>query len=148
MRQTQNFVILGPFTFPSPLMIPKIKILKKKKCLEILSFYAYMCTINEDHMIYGYWNIRCNRQKFLSFWVFFLSFQVLDSLENQNFKIWKNTWRYHFTHLHHKWQSCDVLFLSVTDIIFLILDRFFPFYSPENQNFKKSQKTPEDIFIL
>ena len=27
-----------------------------------------MCTINEDHGIYGSWNIRCNRQKFLTFW--------------------------------------------------------------------------------
>ena len=26
---------------------------KIKKWLKILSFYAYMCTINEDHMIYG-----------------------------------------------------------------------------------------------
>ena len=26
---------------------------KEKKCLEILSFYTYMCTINEYHMIYG-----------------------------------------------------------------------------------------------
>ena len=26
---------------------------KKRKCLEILSFSTYMCTINEDHMIYG-----------------------------------------------------------------------------------------------
>ena len=35
--------------------------------------------------------------------------QHLDNLENQNFNIEKNTWRhYHFTHLHHKWQSYDV----------------------------------------
>ena len=56
-----------------PLLIPKIKILKKmKKYLEILSFDTYMCTINEDHMIYSSWNIRCcNGQKFLSFWAIF-----------------------------------------------------------------------------
>ena len=34
---------------------------KRKKCRKILSFYAYMCTMNEDHMIYGSWNIRCDR---------------------------------------------------------------------------------------
>ena len=74
--ETQNFLslwaIFSPFTTPTitSLMIPKIKILKKKfkKCLGILSFYTYMCTINEDHAIYGSWNIRCNRQKFLTFW--------------------------------------------------------------------------------
>ena len=38
----------------------------------------------------------------------FLSFQPPDNTKNQNFKIEKNTWRYyHFTHLHHKWQSYD-----------------------------------------
>ena len=58
--------------FYSPLMILNIKILKKwKRCLEILSFYTYMCSINEDHMIYGSWNTRCHRQKFSTFWVFF-----------------------------------------------------------------------------
>ena len=68
----QNFlsfwIIFCLFT-PSPLMIHEIKILAKneKKCLEILSFYIYMCTINEDRMIYGSWNIRWYRQKFLSF---------------------------------------------------------------------------------
>ena len=32
----------------------------------------------------------------------FLPFQPLDNLQNQNFNIEKNTWRYyHFTHLHH-----------------------------------------------
>ena len=55
----QNIVFLGHFFGlpPSPtptLMIPKIKILKEKKwkkCQDILSFYTYMCTINEDHRI-------------------------------------------------------------------------------------------------
>ena len=99
------FVILGHFLpfYLSPLMIPNIKILKKfKKRLEILSFYTYMCTINEDHMVYGSWNIRWDRQKFSTFWAIFLSFQPLDKLE----KTEKNTWRYyHITHLHHKLQS-------------------------------------------
>ena len=77
VRQAEFFVILGsflPFTTspPSHLMMPKIKILRKnvKKCLEILSFYTYMCTINQDHMIYGSWNIMCDRQKFSSFYPF------------------------------------------------------------------------------
>ena len=91
------WAIFSPCT--SPLMILNIKILKKneKKCLEILSFYTYMCTMNEDHMLYGSWNIRRN------------SFQPLDNLENQILiNIEKKTWRYHFTHLHRKWQSYDV----------------------------------------
>ena len=108
-------------TPPTSLMIPKVKILGKKweKYLEIISFYTYMCTINEDHyMIYGSWNIRCNWQKYLSFWGPFLPFQLPGNLENLNFNIEKNTWRYyHFIHLHYKWYmiwhtiSYDVWFL-------------------------------------
>ena len=63
-------------------MIPNIKILKKtKKHLEILSFYTDTCTINADHMIYGSWNIRCNRQKFLTFWAIFCPFSSLTTWE-------------------------------------------------------------------
>ena len=46
----------------------------KKNCLDILSFYVHMYTINEHHIIYGFWNVRCDRQKFLSFWVNFCPF--------------------------------------------------------------------------
>ena len=67
------WAIFCPFT--SPLMIPNIKILKKT--LEILSFYINMCTINEDQMIYSSWNIRCDRLKFLLFWVIFCPFSPL-----------------------------------------------------------------------
>ena len=48
-----------------------------------------MYTINEDHVIYDSWNIRCNRQKFSTFWAIFLHFQLFDKLENQNFNIEK-----------------------------------------------------------
>ena len=80
VRQTEFFVILGHF-FPFFLMILKINILKKKwkTCLEILSFFIYMCTINKDHMTYGSWNIRCDRQKFLSFLGHSLPFQSPDN---------------------------------------------------------------------
>ena len=86
----QNFlsfwVIFCPFHTP-PLMIPKIKILKKyekKKPENII--LLYMCTINEDHMIYGSWDIRCNKQKLLSFWAIFCP---LSPLITWKIKIWK-----------------------------------------------------------
>ena len=50
---------------------------KMKKCLKILSFCTCMSTINEDHMIYGSWNIKCDRQEFLSFWAIFCPFSTL-----------------------------------------------------------------------
>ena len=84
----------------------------------------------------------------------FLPFQPPDNLENQNFKIKKNTWRYyHFTHVYHKWQSYDVWFLRYEawwTEFFVILDCFLPFYrtnNPKNQNFEKLKKTPGDIIL-
>ena len=71
-------------------MIPKIKILKKwKKCLKILSFYIYLFNINEDHMIYGSWNISYNRQKFLSLWAIFCPFSSLTTWKIKILKLKK-----------------------------------------------------------
>ena len=57
--------------------------------MEILSFHRCMCTINVDPMIYGFWNIRCDRQKFLSFWAIFCPFSPPDNPENRNLKLKK-----------------------------------------------------------
>ena len=123
---------------------------KWKKCLEILSSYTYMCTINEDH---DTWFLKYKVQQ-TNFVIsgHFLPFQPPDNPKHQNFKIEKNTWRYHFIHLHHEWQLYDVWFLRYQvqqTKFFVILDRFLPFYQPmdpENQNFEKT-KTPEDIIL-
>ena len=84
----------------------------------------------------------------------FLPFQPLHNLENQNFKIEKNTWRYyHFTYLHHKWQSYDVWFLRCWGWQTQFFCRFGPFFAllppknPKNQNFETRKKTPGDIII-
>ena len=102
--ETQNLLSFWAIILPfyHPLTIPIIKILKKmKKCLDILSFYTYMCTINEDHMTYGSCNIRCDRQKFLSFSAIFCSFSPLTTRKIKILKLNKNTWSYyHFAHLH------------------------------------------------
>ena len=49
----------------------------KRKRLEIFSFHIYIYTINEDHMMYGSWNMRCDRQRYLSFWDVFCLFSPL-----------------------------------------------------------------------
>ena len=87
----RHFCHFGPFFHSLPsLIILKIKILKKnEKCLEILSFYAYMCTINEDHMIHGSWNIRWNRQKLLSFSAIFCPFSPLTTRKIKILKLKK-----------------------------------------------------------
>ena len=90
----QNFlkfwVIFCPFTTPTPtlLMISKNQSFEQKwkTCLEILSFYKYMYAINEQHMIYGSWNVMCDWEKFLSFCIIFYP---LSPLTTRKIKILK-----------------------------------------------------------
>ena len=45
----------------------------------------HMCTINDNHMMYGSWDMECNRQNFLSFWTIFFALLPPNNLKNQNF---------------------------------------------------------------
>ena len=137
---------------PSHLMMPKIKILRKnfKKCLEILSFYKYMCTINQDHMIYGSWNIMCDRQKFSSFYPFSplttwkikiltlkktpgdIIFHICTINDNH---MMYGPWD--MEHNRHNFLSFWTIFCPFT-----------PLWTQKIKIFKKMEKTPEDIIIL
>ena len=52
---------------------------------QFLSFYArgyhflHVCTTNDDHIRYGYWDMKCDRQNLLSFWAIFYPFTLLTS---------------------------------------------------------------------
>ena len=71
-----SWAILYPFT---PLLMPKIKIWKKCKKIGYIIF-LHMCAINEDHMMYGCWDIRQD--------IFFL-FYSSSTLTTQKIKILK-----------------------------------------------------------
>ena len=80
-RQTEFFVILGHFfalshPHPTPTLPTwKIKILNKwKKPIENI---CTMCTMNENHMMYNSWDMKRDRQNFLSFWTTFCPFTTL-----------------------------------------------------------------------
>ena len=99
--------------------------------------------------MYGSWDMEHYRQNFLSFWMVFCPFTPLWT---QKIKIWKNeknTWRYHFTNVCHKWLSYNVWFLRYVvqwTEFFVILDPFFALYPlpPPNlkyQIFEKNEKT-------
>ena len=125
VRQTKPFVILGHCLPLYPLMIPKIKTLKKWK--------KFMEKWQTEFVIWGH----------------FLPFHPTDDPENQNFEKLKNAWRYHhFTNVHHKWQSYDAWFLryEAQQIeFFIILDHnllFYPSYNPKNKTF---EEMPGDI---
>ena len=108
-RVRQNFlscwVIFCPLTLLTTQKIKIWKKLKKKNPRDII--ILHLCTTNDNHMMHGSSDIKCNRQNFLSFWAIFLPFYPPSSPKNQNVKKKKknekNTWRYH--HFKHVCQN-------------------------------------------
>ena len=113
-----------------------------------------ICTKNDNHMMQCCWDTEHNRKIFFVILDHFLPFYPLATLKIKILKNWKKTWRYyHFTHVHHKWQSSDIWFLRYwvqwTDFL-VILDCFLPFYpskNPKNQNFENLKKRPEILSL-
>ena len=146
------WVIFCPF---SPLTTQKIKILKLKKTPGDI-IILYICTINDNHMMYGFWYKKCDQQFFVILDCFLPFYPSYGPRKSKFKKNEKNTWRYyHFTNVHYKWQSYDVWFLrygAQWPEFFVILDWFFLLFTspnnPKNQNFQKMKKTPGDIIIL
>ena len=162
MRQTKFFVILDLFCpfIPSPtlhsaaLIIPNIKNWKKMKKMPEDIIIVLHKHVYHKWRSYDMWFLKYEVQQTEFFVILghFLPFYVLTT------KFWKNekkTWRYyHFTHVYHTWQSYDVWFLRYgawRTIFFVILDRFLPFYppnNPKNKTFEKVKKNPDDAIIL
>ena len=71
VQQTEFFLILDhflhfyPSTPPPSLTTQRIKILKTWKKTPRDFIILHKCTINDNHMTYGSWDINCNRQIFL-----------------------------------------------------------------------------------
>ena len=86
----QNFLsfwaIFSPFT---PLTIQKIEILKKWK--KLLEYHLHKCTINYSQMIYGSWDINCNRRILFVIFGYFLPFYPSNIPKNENIKKMKET---------------------------------------------------------
>ena len=61
----------------TPLKTQKIKILKKWKKNPGDIIILHMCAINENHIMYGSWDMERGRQNFLSFWTNFCTFTPL-----------------------------------------------------------------------
>ena len=120
----------------------------------------HLCTTNDNHMMYGFWDIKHNRQNFLSFWtIFYPIYYLPNNPENQNFENMKKTpggiiilnrctinenrMMYDSWDMEHDRQN-----------LFSFWSIFCPFtppltpYNPENQNFEKIKKPPGDIIIL
>ena len=86
-----------------------------------------------SYMMYASWDIKCDRQNFLSFLAIFCPFTTVTTQKIKIWRKWKNTWRYyHFTHMYHKWQSYDVWFLRYR----VWQTEFLPFYPTNNPKIK------------
>ena len=136
------FCHFGPFfALLYALTTWKIKILKKMKKSPGYIIPLHMCTIHDNHMMHGSWDMERNGLNFFVILDHFLPFYPPDNPKNQNFeKMKKKPWRYYyFTHVYHKLQSYYVLFLryrAQQTELFVILDHFL---AKTAQNSMKNQ---------
>ena len=118
-------------------------------------YYPYIWTcvpLNEDHMIYGSWNIRCNRQKFLSFWAILCPFSPLTTWKIKILKLKKTPGYIIIFHIctindNHMCMVSEIW--SATDIIFCNSGPFFALLNPNkqnNQHFEKMKKLPVSFY--
>ena len=89
----QNFfsfwTIFCPFTPPPP-NNPENQNFEKMKKNDVDIIILHKCTINDNHMIYGSWDMKCNRLNFLSSWAIFCSFSPLTARKMKISQKWKN----------------------------------------------------------
>ena len=77
----QNFLPFWTIFCTYPPNNPKNQNFEKMKKLPG-DIIFHMCTINDNHMMYGSWDMERDRQNFLLFWTVFFPFTP----QNQNFK--------------------------------------------------------------
>ena len=75
---------------PTTLTTQKIKIVKKWKTNLGDNIILRKCTISDNHMMYGSWDIERDIQNFLSFWTIFCTFTPLTSWKIKILKRLKN----------------------------------------------------------
>ena len=144
------FVILDCFLPFHPPDDPKNQNFEKMNATLGDIIILQMCTINDNHMMYGSWDMEYDRKKFSSFWTVFCSFT--NNPENQNF--WKNERNGDIIlHMSHKWQSYDVWFLKYGArrkllSFWALLCPFTPPTIWKKTKFWKMEKTPEYIIIV
>ena len=92
-----------------------------------------MCTINENHMMYGFWDMEHDRYNLIIL-DYFLPFYPLTNPDILQKKPW-----------------CMVPTIRSVTEFSLVLDHFLPFAppnNPENENFEKMKKKTTGVFIV
>ena len=116
-----------------------------KKTLEDI-IISQMCTINDSHMMYVSWDMECNRQKFLTFWIVFSPFIPPKNQKNQNSeKMKKKPWDIIILHMcnnHMIYGSQDIKHDGQNFLSFwTFFCPFAPLTTPKNENFEKMKKS-------
>ena len=83
------FLILDHFLPFYPTNNPKNQIFETMEKIPGDIIILYMCTINENHMMYGSWDMECDWQTFLPFWNVFCHFNLLMMQKIKILKKWK-----------------------------------------------------------
>ena len=155
MWETEFIVNLDHFLPFCPFNNLKNKILKKRRKKtpgDIIILHK--CSINGNCMMYSSWDMKCDRQNFLSFWTVFCTFTSLTTWKIKILKNWK-TKLGDIIILHKCTKNLDhMLYCSldrcVMDVIIFHFGLFFDLYLPNNPKIKikkKMKKTPGDIII-
>ena len=77
----RNFFILYHFLTFYPLNNLKNQNFDKMKKTPGDIIILHTCTINDNHMMYGSWDMKCEEHNFLSFWTIFCPFTSLTTLQ-------------------------------------------------------------------
>ena len=107
-----------------------------------------MCTINEDHMMYGSWHTKCKGQSFESFWAIFCPLTLLTT---QKIKILKEQTNSPETLSFYSCAPQKIIWCMVPEMLSAtnrIFGYFLPFYPPKKSKLKKKMKKTRDIIIL
>ena len=89
VRQTELFVILDNFLPFYLLNNPKNQNFEKMKKTPGDIIILNECTLNDNHMMYGSWDMKCDRQNFLSFSTIFTTYFVVTAQKIKILKKWK-----------------------------------------------------------
>ena len=122
VQQTEFFVILDhflPFHLPNN---PKNQNLEKMKKTPGNIIILHKCTITDNYITYGSWDMKHDRQNFLSFWTIFCTFIPLTTQKIKILKKWKTPGDI------HKWTIND------NHMVYISWDM-----NPDGQNFLSFQ---------
>ena len=117
---------------------------------------VHMCTINDDHMMFGSLDLKRDGQCFLSFWTFFcpLTWKTKTNLKNQDFDKMKNKpgdililQLCNTNDDHIMYGSWDMKHQRQNFLLFWPFMPFYPTNNPKNQNVEKKKKILGDIIL-